>query len=53
VLAQPDARDAMGDSMLACFDLAQLQTRYGREIDPSFERGSFQRIHIELTAQVG
>jgi hypothetical protein len=43
----------MGDSMLACLDLAQFQLRNGGVIDPSFQARGFQRIDVELTAKIG
>ncbi|MEY9496073.1 hypothetical protein ABIF33_005093 [Bradyrhizobium elkanii] len=52
MLAQLDARDGVRDPVLACLDLAQLQARYRREINPGFERRSFQRIDVELAAKV-
>jgi hypothetical protein len=52
MLAQLDARDGMRDPVLACLDLAQLQARDRREIDPALERGPLERVDVELTAEV-
>src|ERR1700749_4484820 len=51
VLAWSGLGNRMRDPMLADLDLTKLQSGNGRIVDPSLERRSVERIHVELAAQ--
>src|SRR5579859_1043899 len=52
VLACPCARNRMGDPVLANLDLAELQPRDSRVINPSFQRRAVKWIDVELAAKL-
>jgi hypothetical protein len=53
MVALPNSRGSVADSMLTCLDLTQFQPRNRCAVDQPIECGRFQRIDIKSPAQIG